>query len=679
MHIYMQVRNAAILITVFGFLWPGLAAAQDAFLTAVEEASAHNWEKAYSAARRVDDPAALTVVNWMRLRAGVDSYKSYARFLENHGDWPGLKLLRKVGEATLAEGVSPAEVVNYFRLQPPQTGNGALALAAALEALGRPNRAKRLMVDSWQSLPFPVQATNQALRRYGNLLGPLDSRRLDQLLWEGRLNEARRFLIHASPARRQLAETRIALQQRRNGVDALIANLPSSMRNNAGLLHDRVSWRRSRGMDNRAANLLIEVSSDPDRLGRPARWASTRLSLGYSLINAGSHQLAYQVVSNHHLSLNGSLDSLDWLSDTHVERQQRTLRRDYLDLEWLAGFIALRKLKEPKLAIFHFQNFMNEIVSPTYDDTNNSHISRGRAGYWLGRALSAAGETERSQLAYEFGARHQTSFYGQLAAESIASATQNALVGSMARPKNNRSKLRNDSVVRAAFLYTSIKYHSYSAWFLAHRAETLDRSGIVELADLARQRGAEFEALKIAKQGAVQGEPIVDLLFPVTDIAYLDLPLANELAIAVARQETEFRDNARSPQGALGLMQVLPSTARPIARSLGKSGPIERILIDPSSNVTIGATYLNENVERFDGSIPLAVAAYNAGPGRVLQWLKSLGDPRKSRYAMIDWIEMIPFSETRNYVMRVLEASVVYRMRLHKRTTPINLSRLLAS
>ncbi|MCY4541985.1 MAG: lytic transglycosylase domain-containing protein [Rhodobacteraceae bacterium] len=682
MHIYLVARNAAILVLLAFLALPLPAVAHpgehQAFETALDHAAAGRWTQAYAAAREVGDPAATVVVDWLRLRAGVDSHAPYAQFLQKHSDWPGLKILRRAGEPTLADA-RPAEIVEYFQVQPPQTGHGALALASALKALGKPNQARRTIIDAWQSLPFDNEATREALKLYGDLLRPHHVNRLDVMLWNDWLSPAGNFLSHVGPAQRALAETRIALRQNRNGVDAKISSLPKAQLADPGLNHDRVLWRLSRGMDHQAAGLVNAFSESPAKLGRPEHWAKTRLRLGYGLMLSGDYRLAYQVASSHHLKSSGSLDSFNWLSDADVESRQRKLRRDYLDLEWLAGFLALRKLNRTELAVAHFQNFMDEVVSPSYEHAGHSPVTRGRAGYWLGRALAASGKSERARAAYAFGAKYQISFYGQLSAERIGAKVDPRLVGGQPWAGKSNGELEEELVVRAALLYSSIGQHPHSAWFLAHRAETLDRMGIMQLAEMARRHGLEFEAVKIAKQGATQGDVVVDYLFPLTSIASQDFAIPTALVISVARQETEFRDTARSTQGAVGLLQLLPSTAQPIVRKLGLSGSTRQILMDPTNNARIGALYLLENVDEFGGSIPLAVAAYNAGPGRVKGWLNTIGDPRIDEKDIIDWIELIPFSETRNYTMRVLESTVVYRMRLSGRTQQINLSRMLES
>ena len=259
----------------------------------------------------------------------------------------------------------------------------------------------------------------------------------------------------------------------------------------------------------------------------------------------------------------------------------------------------------------------------------------------------------------------------------IGAPTREYLVGGEQAPNWRNSELARDPIVRVAILFEDSGRSSYAAWFMAHRAETLGRRDIAVLASLARDHGAEFAAIKVAKQGLVQGDEIVDFLFPLLGDEFEDLPLPPELLISIARQETEFRDKARSPKGALGMMQLMPSTAREVAGNLGIKGDIGDHLRDRRTNIKLGAYYLDERLEEFGGSYAMMIAAYNAGPARLSRWVDEIGLPHKDVLRTIDWIEHLLYGETRNYVMRVLESAEVYRIRMDGRPSPLRLSKYL--
>ena len=617
-----------------------------AFSEAVKDVNRGHWDDAQAHAAEVSDPVASVAVEWMRLRDGSDEWGDYLAFLEDHGDWPGLKLLRRAGEASIRSEHRPKQIVAYFADQTPQTGHGAVRYAVALKKLGRRAESREAIRDAWLNLPFDEDAEAEALRRFSSQLKNLHEDRLDGLLWNGMTDEAERMLPLVGNSQRRLARARIALRNMDSGVDALIANVPQRLRNDPGLNYERFVWRDRKDYDDRAIELILSASESIESLGRPEKWAPRRFKFSHALMRGGRLSAAYQLASSHHLE-EGS---------------------DFNSLEWLAGYIALRKLDDPGRAAYHFERFSQKVESP---------ISLGRAGYWLGLAYEASGRFGAAEKAFQSSARHQGTFYGQLAAEKIGAPTDPGLVGSNRSPHWRKSDLVEDPVVRAAVLFHDSGRQPHAAWFLAHRAETLDKEGVAQLAGYARAVGAEFAAIKVAKQGVKQGDTVVEYLFPLTGIEVQNLPIPPELAISIARQESEFNDRAVSPKGAIGYMQLMPRTGKALASDLGLSGSIETLLRDRETNVLIGSTYIRERLEEFNGSYVLSLAAYNAGPARVQSWLPKIGDPRDSEVDAIDWIEHLPYNETRNYVMRILEAITVYRMRMSGSPGRIHLNEML--
>lgn len=341
----------------------------------------------------------------------------------------------------------------------------------------------------------------------------------------------------------------------------------------------------------------------------------------------------------------------------------------YADLEWLSGYIALRLLNDPEVALGHFQNHRNATRSP---------ISRGRAGYWIGRAHEAMGNTEEAQAAYAEGAQYQTSFYGLLAAERGGQPIDQLLDGSESFAPNPDNPLTKSDLFEAGLLLQASGEVSLAERFWTHLAESLDRNAAGHLGHVAIAAGQPHIAVMIGKRVARRGITLHAPYYPLHPLADADLPMAPEMNLAIARRESEFDPVVQSSVGARGLMQVMPGTGREVAASLGLSDDhtTARMISDPAYNAKLGATYLSQLARRFDGNVVLMSAAYNAGPSRPNQWMLRYGNPRAERddFDVIDWIEHIPFRETRNYVMRVTESLPIYRARLGKEPLPIPFS-----
>ena len=671
-----SIRSAAATFAVaaaFSAIYAGGTGAQtrsadgNAFAGMLDQARVQDWEAARLAAEEFRDPVAVSIVDWLRLREGSDSFDEYLRFLEGHSDWPGLKILRRSGEKAIDSDADPRSVMGYFSEQRPQTGKGALALAEALLSLGRRAEAEEAIADGWLSLPFEADVQAEALSKFGGALGPVHLERLDNLLWQSRFEEAERMSNLIGSGWSTLASARRALKEEHDDVNARIAAIPAELVSHSGLAHDRVVWRLRNGEEDRGASLLISQSSSQQSLGKPAMWAPQRISLAHGLMLEGANRLAYEVASSHHMLPSPNL--LDWLSAAHREREERAARARQAELEWLSGYISLRKLSNPQVAAGHFEKFRTLVATP---------ISISKADYWLGVSLSALGDGPGAAAALGRAAQVQTSFYGQLAAQLTGTATDAALLGS-GQAQEVADSFAHVPVVRAGLLFHYAGEDSRAAWFLSHWAEELSGEDISALAALAQRHGAEFSAIKVAKEGVKNGHADIDHLFPLTGIESFRLSVPSEMAISVARQETEFRDRAVSPKGAVGVMQIKPSTGREVAEGIGLTGNIGQMLRSRETNVQLGAAYLRERLNEFTGSYVLAIAAYNAGPRRVNEWLESIGDPRDPQVNPVDWIEHIPYGETRNYVMRVIEAMIVYRMRITQIASPIDILSYLQS
>jgi soluble lytic murein transglycosylase len=393
------------------------------------------------------------------------------------------------------------------------------------------------------------------------------------------------------------------------------------------------AWERRLYDD--AARLLEQVTVDARGLGEPALWADRRRRLARREARMGRHTRAYHLASRHHLAP----------SDGYA----------YADCEWIAGWVALRKLEEPERALAHFQRFEAAVETP---------ISVARAGYWLGRTYAAMDEPARALRWYSVAAEHQTAFYGQLAAQEIG-ARGDARLAARDLPNWRVSPaLRSDDVRLAAILHFAGEDSLAFQTFSHLGREMSGGAALGALGSLALELEQPHVAVRIAKHAARKGVVIHPAYYPLHDLAGYAREIEPALAMSIARQETELNPRAISPAGARGLMQLMPSTAQKVAGWLGEPYSRSRLTEDWRYNARLGQRYLAERIRQFGGSYVLAAAAYNAGAHRVDDWVGRYGDPRLPGVDVIDWIETIPFRETRNYVQRVIEGLYVYRARL---------------
>lgn len=584
------------------------------------------------------------IVAWYRLRAGAGDFADTIDFLRRRADWPGLALMRKASEATIAETAPAAAVIAYFVELAPRTGIGALRLAAAYERTDRGASAKAAIVRAWRTLPLTRSVEAKYLAAYSPVLLNHHRARQDMLLWRGLSDQAARLNPLVGSAYATLARARIGLIGNRRGLTALIKAVPVSLADDPGLAYARFDWRAKNGQQAGAIDLLLARSVSAAALGRPGAWADRRRKLAHRLMRDGKAQKAYDVAANHYLGAG----------------------RNYKDLEWLAGFIALTELKDPAKALVHFRRFRAAVETP---------ISLGRAGYWEGRAHTALGDREAARAAYEFGAEYQTSFYGQLSAEKAGIPMDERLTGAETYPDFLASPHGQGSALRAAMLFQAAGYPLMFARFSRQVAESLDDRDRGSLAQLALDLDQPSAAIRIAKYAALSGVILMRPYYPVVDIAGSQFDVPAELTLAIMRRESEFFPVTTSPAGAQGLMQLMPNTARAMAKKLNISFSLQRLGSDPDYNTTLGRAYLDELMQDTGGYFPFVVAGYNAGPSRPKSWARRYGDPRRSVEAAVDWVEQIPFRETRNYVMRVMESLAVYRARLSGRVSPLRLGR----
>ncbi len=619
---------------------PGLGHANSALSEAMGAIRAQNWTEATRAVRRAG-AVERDIVAWHRLRAGQGNVAEALDFLGRRADWPGLGLLRKRTEKRL-EGASRRQVLALFDGHEPQTSGGALAYASALRSAGRKDAAEDVIKAAWMRLSVGSSDHAQFSTRYGDLLKGQHVARMDVMLWRGWDENATRMLPLMPDGWRALARARMGLRQNAKGVDTLIEAVPAGLQNDPGLAYERFLWRARKGRDEAAIELLL-ARTRTKTLGQPEQWAGRRRALARSSMRAGQYKTAYVVAADHGLSAGSA----------------------YADLEWLSGYVALRFLNKPKRALTHFQRFDAAVQSP---------ISRGRAGYWLGRTHEALGNGAAAKQAYAAGGAHQTSFYGLLAAEKAGMAVDPALRGKERFADWKRADYTKSSVHKAALILLKSGELSLAERFWVHLAETQTRDGLGQMGQMAVDLKEPHIAVMLGKQMVKRGITLPGPYYALHPLAKRRLPVPAEMALAIARRESEFDPSVISHAGARGLMQLMPGTAKQVSAELGVGYSKSGLISDPNYNTTLGSAYLAGLVDQFDGNVILVAAGYNAGPHRSVRWMKERGDPRLRSIDMIDWIEHIPFNETRNYVMRVAESLPVYRARLGQVALPVPFS-----
>lgn len=607
---------------------------EDALREGLRLASGKDWAAATAAVAGVGGLAA-DLVEWQRLRGGDDAARlgDYEAFLARRPDWPGLRLVKEKGEEAVARSSDPARVIAYFGSDKPRTGAGAVALVSALMASGRPGEAEAEAHRAWALLAFTEAEEQALLGLQGPAMDVAHEVRLDNLLWDGkRVPEALRMLPRVSPAWQALAKARMGLRADKSGATALIEAVPDSLAQDPGLAYERFLWRMRRENYPDAAALMLERSASLASLGRPELWAERRALLSRWLMRNGDPQMAYQAATQHQL---GDGDG-------------------FVDLEFLAGFIALRKLGHADTALQHFSRLKAAVRTP---------ISLSRADYWMARALEAKGDAAGAKTAFQAAAQYQSAYYGQLAAEKLGLTLDPALVTAGEPQRGYKTApFANSSVLEAARLMSKIGERAQAKRFFLHLAEGQDRAGLESLSDLALLLDEPHIALVVAKQAAEKGWILPRAYYPVPAMVPEGLSVSRALALAISRRESEFDPAARSSANAMGLMQLLPETAERMAKGLGLPHSTGQLTTDPAHNATLGAAYLAKMIEEFGPSVALIASGYNAGPGRPRKWMAEFGDPRTGD--PVDWVETIPFAETRTYVMRVSESLVIYRQRL---------------
>ncbi len=614
----------------------------------VKLAYAEKYSDARDEMKKLTDPVAVKFAHWYyyRKKAPDTTVDEIVAFLEENPRWPDRETLQDgVEDALFWREDDPKRVIAYFNGRPPVSGAGKAALGAALIAENRAEEGKILVREAWRKYPL-TKAIEKKIRKL-RVLNAEDHRlRADYLLMQDNksyIKAAKRLLPLIDKKWTDAVKAHIATVERSKRAGGLLSRLDSKIKVDPAVLFARIQWLRRAGRDEKVWSLLRSAPKTSEKLVDPEEWWAARDSQVRLALNDERPKTAYAIAKDH----GGGLEH--W---------------DLSDAEFLAGWIALRFLDKPEVARKHL------LASAA---AGGLPKRRARAGYWLGRTELALGDERAAIGRFAEAAQHHHTFYGQLAHQMIASTGAKVSFRTFVRPTQHEiDSFASQDVMKAIVLAQKADFENLQSLFLYDLARQIESAPeMILLCELAIRVAPRHRAVRMAKVAMNRG-------FPVEDYAYPDaLPefkvladgeaIENALVHALTRQESEFNPAIVSSAGAVGLMQLLPSTAKMVARQYDLKFSKKKLSDDPAYNVALGTAFLQRLIHNYDGSYIMALAGYNAGPGRIRQWVKQFGDPRDKEVDPIDWIERIPFTETREYVHKIMESAQVYRTRLQGR------------
>jgi len=618
---------------------------RDRMLDAADALRKREFTNARMALATVSDPIARSLGEWMRLMAEdpTITVSEADVFLDAHEDWPAQSRILAAIEQRLTDDMPAETVLALYDSRDPVSGEGKVHYARALFAAGRREEGEAQLRDAWINHNFSLAEERRLLKVYSNRLTRADhAARVDRLLWARQVTNARRLFSRLGAADRRMAEARAALLLGAATAPSLYQRLSRDQRAAPAVIHAAVRYYRRSGEEMRALEIAAEAPQDPKAWTAPERWWDERQLLMRWALREGRFAEAYRAAAEHGLDGGG----------------------DYAEAEFYAGWIALRFFNDAERAKMHFLALASAVKSP---------ISRSRAYYWLGRAAMAADNEAAATAYYARAARHYYSYYGQLAAEKLgAPAVSQRFAPTVVSTPEDRALFSSRPTVAALRILSDLDLDYEFMVFCYHVDGQLERPGeYIELAKLANGEGAPHLTVRAGKVAVHRNAFAPDVAYPTVFVPEeAQAFVAPEIILGLSRQESEFNPRAFSRAGARGVMQLIPSTAQLTARKEGLRYSRAALLDDPVYNMTLGSAHLSHLLERYDGSLVMTLAAYNAGASRVTRWVDQYGDPRSPAVDPIDWVEHIPFSETRNYVQRVLENVQVYRGILNNAAIP---------
>ena len=611
------------------------------------------WNSAMKEVRKSRSKLLNELVIWMYLKEPSNNlaFRDYRRFINKNPEWPRINRLRYLAEHKINfKEVKPKEVIKFFDKQDPLSGYGKIKLGEAFLTRGEKNKAHDLIADGFKTANLSSIEHRYLNKKFRNLLTKEDYiERAKYLAWEQDFYELRRTIRYLPSGYKELYFARFALMTRSYGVDSAIAKVPAQFKNDIGLQFDRAKWRRKRGRYDSTLEIINNLPQNPKLLVKPDLWFKEKFIIARSRINKKRFDEAYELLINH-----GVLDS-----------------GNLAKAEWHAGWLALRFLNKPDVAVQHFKTM--------YDGVNYP-ISKSRAAYWVGKAYEQLGKDQNAKDWYKKSSVFNTTFYGQLASAKI-NKKDFKVKNNYTFSQEDYKKLLKTDLARAVILLDELDMSLKSKDILRHLgSEERSIKEQVLAGKLSQQVGRLDFAIQIAKQTSYQNKNLLELNYPIIEtpkVVSKRTILPQEVILSLIRQESEFDRDANSWVGAKGLMQIMPATGRLVSKQAGLRYSRSRLIEDEFFNLQLGSYYISGLNDEFNGAIYMAFAGYNAGPHRVRRWVKRFGDPRKGEIDPIDWIELIPFTETRNYVQRVIENIQVYKYVINKKTVTNNIEKML--
>ena len=610
-------------------------------IQAMEE---RKWTLALTLSKKAKDKTIYNFIQWRHLltTGNQASFYDYLAFIKNNENYPRINRIRYLAEHKLStDKISPKKIIDWFNTSEPLSGFGKLILGESFIKTGDIEKGKSFIKDGWITADLNRSNMKFFRKKYKKYLNADDYiKRADYLAWEGKSWDLKRMLRYLPKDYELLYNARQILMSKSYGVDNAIKNVPTKLKNDAGLNYDRLKWRRKRGRVDDSLKIIFKVRNNKDYLVRPDKWWTERAIMARALIYKKKFELAYKVSSNH------SLDK----------------GPKFAEAEWLSGWIALSFLNDPILAIDHFNNFYQNVNYP---------ISLSRGAYWLARSYEKIDDKNQSIQWYNEAANYLTTYYGQLAHLKIKPNKDFELKDQHKVEDAYRISFYKKDLVKLIYLLEELNKSKYTKNILKHIAnDNIDAGSEILAAELASKISRYDFAIQISKLASYEKRFHNKFNYPIISTpGYVNGRKIPETAfiLSLIRQESEFDMTANSHAGAQGLMQLMPYTAKLVAKQAKLPYNKSRLTSDAEYNINLGSHYIAGLILQYDGAYPFATAAYNAGPNRVKYWKKINKDPQKNQVDFVDWVELIKFKETRNYVQRVMENYNVYRYILEQK------------
>jgi len=611
---------------------------------AIKQMEKRQWTKALSISKKAKDKSIYNFIQWKHLltTGNQASFYEYKTFIDKNKNYPRIGRIKYLAEHKLStKKISPKKIIKWFGVNEPLSGYGKLILGESLIATGNIEKGIDLIKDGWVTAQLSRADMKFLRKKYKKYLTANDYiKRADHLAWENKYWDLKRMLRYLPKDYQLLYTARQILMSKSYGVDNAIKNVPSKLKNDAGLNYDRLKWRRKRGRVDDSLEILLKIKNDKKYLVRPDKWWKERAIISRALIYKKKYETAYKI------------SSILALSEGP----------EFAEAEWMSGWIALSFLDDPLLAIEHFNNFYNNVGYP---------ISLSRGAYWLGRAYEKLNKKDLSNKWYNEASKFLTTYYGQLAFLKINPNKEFSLNEMLKIDHKYKKKFYEKNLVKIVYLLDELNKDKYAKDILKYLAnENIENGSEILSAELATSISRYDFAIQISKIASYQKRFHNDFNYPIISTPlYVNKRKIPESAfiLSVIRQESEFDLTANSSAGAKGLMQLMTYTAKLVAKQAKLPYSKSRLTKDPEYNINLGSHYIAGLILEYEGSYPFAIAAYNAGPKRVRYWKKINKNPQKKQIDYVDWIELIKFKETRNYVQRVLENYNVYRYILEKK------------